>query len=54
MIDDLVEMAVIAAIDVEVKKAAGTHRWIRILQVAIGVLFFLAIVGLIYITVKYS
>ncbi|MDR1995864.1 hypothetical protein [Azonexus sp.] len=54
MIDDLVGLAVAAAIDVEIERAAKKHRWMRILQVFVGVLFLVAIVGLIYITVKYS
>ena len=54
MIDDLVEMAVVAAIDVEVEKAAKKHRWVRTVRAAIGLLFLFAIAGLIYLTVKYS
>ena len=29
-------------------------RWVRILRVLVGVLFFALIVGAVYITVKYS
>jgi len=54
MIDDLVELAVAAAIDVEAEKAAKKHRWVRILRALVGVFFFALIVGAIYITVKYS
>ncbi len=54
MIDDLVELAVVAAIDVEVDKAAKKHRWVRVLRATIGLLFLYAIVALIYLTVKYS
>ncbi len=54
VIDDLVELAAAAAIDVEAEKAAKKHRWVRILRVLVGVLFFALIVGAVYITVKYS
>jgi hypothetical protein len=54
MIDDLVEFAVAAAIDVEVEKAAKKHRWVRVFRTIVGLLFLAAIVGVIYITVKYS
>ena len=54
MIDDLVGLAVAAAIDVEVAKAAKKHRWARILRALGGLFFFAIIVGAIYITVKYS
>jgi hypothetical protein len=54
MIDDLVELSVVAAVDVEVEKAAKKHRWVRILRAIFALLVFSALVGLIYITVKYS
>lgn len=54
MIDDLVELAVAAAIDVEAEKAAKKHRWVRILRGLVGLLFFALIVAAIYITFKYS
>jgi hypothetical protein len=54
MIDDLVELAVAAAIDVEAEKAAKKHRWGRILRALVGLFFFALIVSAIYITVKYS
>lgn len=54
MIDDLVGLAVAAAIDVEAKKAAKKHRWVRIIQALVGLFFLALIVGAIYVTVKYS
>lgn len=54
MIDDLAEFAVSAVIDVEAEKAAKRHRWVRILRGIIGLLFIVAIAGLIYLTFKYS
>ena len=54
MIDDLVELAVLAAIDAEAEKAAKKHRWARILRALVGMLFLSLIVGAIYVTMKYS
>lgn len=54
MIDDIVELAVAAAIDVETERAAKKHRWVRILQALVGLFFLAAIIGVIYITFKYS
>jgi threonine/homoserine/homoserine lactone efflux protein len=54
MIDNLVGFVVAVAIDVKAKKAAKRHRWVRILQAIIGLFFLVAIVGLIYLTFKYS
>lgn len=54
MIDDLIELAVAAAIDVETGKAAKKHRWARILRALVGLCFFALIVGAIYVTIKYS
>jgi len=54
MIDDLVELALAAAIDVETTKAAKKHRWVRIFRALVG-LFFLAVLAAgIYVTYKYS
>jgi len=54
MIDILVELAVVAAIDVETMRAAKKHRWVLILRAFVGLLFLATIVGFIYITFKYS
>ncbi|WP_168735146.1 hypothetical protein [Pseudothauera rhizosphaerae] len=54
MIDDVVEFAVAAAIDVEAEKAAKRHRWVRILRAIIGFLLIVTIAGLIYLMFKYS
>jgi hypothetical protein len=54
MIDDLVGLAVAAAIDVEAQKAAKKHRWVRIFRALVGLFFLALIVGAIYVTVKYS
>ena len=54
MIDDLVGLAVAAAIDIEAEKAAKKHRWVRILRALVGLFFVALIVAAIYITFKYS
>jgi hypothetical protein len=54
MIDDLVELAVAAAIDVDTEKAAKKHRGVRLLRALVGLFFFSLIVAAIYITFKYS
>ena len=54
MIDELVELTLAASADVAIDKASKRHRWVRILRAIIGLLFLVLIIGLIYITVKYS
>ena len=54
MIDDLVELAIAAAVDVGIDKTAKKHRWARILRALSGLLFFALIATAIYITFKYS
>ena len=54
MIDDLIELAVLAAIDVEAEKAAKKHRWVRLFRALVGLLFLSLIVGVIYVTIKHS
>jgi len=54
MIDDLVKVAVQAAADTAIEKAAKQHRWVRIIQVIIGLLFVALIAFAIFITFKYS
>lgn len=54
MIDDLIELTVLAAIDVEAEKAAKKHRWVRTLRAVVGILFLSLVVGVIYVTIKYS
>jgi hypothetical protein len=54
MIDDLVELAITAAIDVKTERAAKKHRWVRILKAFVGLLFLAVMVGAIYITFRYS
>ena len=54
MIDDLLGLAVTAAADVGIAKAAKKHLWARILRVFSGLLFFALIVSAIYVTFKYS
>lgn len=54
MIDDLVELGLAAAIDVEAAKAAKKYRWARIFRALVN-LFFLAVFAAgIYVTFKYS
>lgn len=54
MIDDLVGLALAAAIDVESIKAAKRHRWVRIFRALAGLLFMAALGAGIYVTFKYS
>jgi len=54
MIDDIVEIAVAASVDVTIDKATKRHRWVRIVRAIIGLLFFAIIFALIYVTFKYS
>lgn len=54
MIDDLVGFAVAAAADLVIDKAAKRRRWVRILKAMGGLLFTALIIGLIYVTVRYS
>ena len=54
MIDDLIGLAITAAADVGIAKAAKKHCWARILRVFSGLLFFALIVSAIYVTFKYS
>ncbi len=54
MIDDIIELAVAASADVAISRAAKRHRWVRVFQVIVGLLFLALLVALIYITVKYS
>lgn len=54
MIDDLVELAVAVAIDVEATKAAKKHRWVRIFRALIGFFLFVVFAAVIYVTFKYS
>ncbi len=54
MADDIVEIIVAASADIAIDKAAKRHRWARILRATTGLLFWLLIFVLIYITVKLS
>jgi len=54
MIDDLLEIALAAAIDVEAGKAAKKHRWLRIFRALVGLCFFALLAGAIYVTIKYA
>ncbi|MBI4996890.1 MAG: hypothetical protein HZA64_14765 [Rhodocyclales bacterium] len=54
MIDDLAELAIAASIDVAAEKAAKKHRWVRIVRGFVALLFLAALVGLVFITVRYS
>ncbi|HEY9099494.1 MAG TPA: hypothetical protein VIN38_11550 [Thiobacillus sp.] len=54
MIDDLVGFAVAAATDLTIEKAARRCRWVRILKAMGGLLFTALIIGLIYVTARYT
>mgnify|MGYP007094549023 CR=1 FL=1 len=54
MIDDFAELAVLAATDIAIDKAAKKQRWVRIARAVGGLLFLALIAGVVYVTVKYS
>lgn len=54
MIDVLIEFFLFASTDVAIDKASKRYRWARILRTIMGLLVVAIIIGLIYITVKYS
>jgi len=54
MIDDLFEIALAAAIDVETGKATRKHRWLRIFRALVGLSFFALLAGAINVTIKYA
>lgn len=54
MLDDLANLAVAVAIDITLRKAAKKHRWLRIVLMIPGLFFLAFILGLVYITFKYS
>ena len=54
MAEDFLGVVVAAAADIASERAAKRHRWVRIIS-AIGSLLLVAfIVGLIYVTIRYS
>jgi len=54
MIDVLIEFFLLASTDVAIDKASKRYRLARILRAFTGLLFVALIIGLIYITIKYS
>lgn len=54
MIDDLLSFAVAAAIDVKGARAAGKHRWLRLLRALAGLFFLAMLLAGIYVTLRYS
>jgi threonine/homoserine/homoserine lactone efflux protein len=54
MIDDLVELAGLAATDIAIDRTAKKRRWVRVARAVAGLLFLAFIVSVIYVTVKYS
>lgn len=54
MIDDMVEIVVAASADIAIDKAVKRHRWVRVMRVIMGLLFFALIFALIFVTFKYS
>jgi len=54
MIDDLIEVAGLAVANIAIDKAAKKRRWVRVVKVVGGLLFFALIASAIYVTVKYS
>lgn len=54
MIDELVTLAVAAAIDVKTAGAASKHRWLRLLRALSGLFFLAALLAGIYVTLRNS
>lgn len=54
MIDDLIDIAGLAAADIAIDKAAKKRRWVRVAKVVGGLLFLAMLASAIYITVKFS
>jgi len=54
MIDDLFKLLGAAALDAAEAKLGKHSRWIRAFRAFGGLLFVMLVVGLIYVTVKYS
>jgi len=54
MIDDLIGFAAAAATDISIDKAAKRSRWVHVLRAIGGLLFVILLIGLIYVTLKYS
>ncbi|WP_374324585.1 hypothetical protein [Azonexus sp.] len=54
MIDELVTLAIVAAIDVKTAGAASKHRWLRLPRAPLGLFFLAAVTAGIYVTFRYS
>jgi hypothetical protein len=54
MIDELVKLLGLAAVDVAQARLAKRSRWIRAVSRFGGLLFLMFVAGLIYVTVRYS
>lgn len=54
MIDDLVELAISTAVDVESARASHQHRWVRRLRMVVGGCAFALLAAGIYVTFKYT
>ena len=54
MIDDLIEIAGAAAVDIATDKAARRHRWVRVAGIVGGLLLLAALIAVLYVTIQYS
>lgn len=54
MINDIVEIAVVASADIAIDKAAKRHRWARVIRAIIGLLFLGVVLALTFVTLRYS
>lgn len=54
MIEELEEFAAAVVVDSAINKGAKRYRWVLIMKVILNVLAFALIIGLFYITFKYS
>jgi small neutral amino acid transporter SnatA (MarC family) len=54
MIDDLANLAIMAAVDVAANKAAKRHLAVRIICAIVGLVFFVLLAGVILLTVIHS
>ena len=52
--DDLVELVAAVTADIAIEETAKRRRWVRVFQIIGGIIFLGLIVGVVYITIKYS
>ena len=54
MIEELEEFAAAAAVDSAINKGAKRYKWVLVIKVILNLLALVLVIGLFYITFKYS